>query len=227
MRTIRLASASMLVLALLVAGSPAARAACGDGVVDPGEPCDPGRDPGQCCTAACEAVADGTSCLTIGGTCSSGVCVAPFSIERVRIRNHSARTLDSGSIVARGRFPTDPPADHIDATVGITLHVTDGLNVDRTFHWDSANSSCITYSNGAVRCTHPDGQSAKVQLLAPRAGSTTWAFKVRLKSLDIEAPFSGPVTLTMSTGSGVDRHGSIDTCTVSSTTQALNCAIVR
>lgn len=59
----------------------AAVAKCGDGVLDPGEDCDDGNlTSGDCCSASCEAEADGAkSCdgndCTRQDTCSQGVCI--------------------------------------------------------------------------------------------------------------------------------------------------------
>lgn len=52
---------------------------CGDGDVDPGEQCDAGPDPGDCCTDDCGFVPDGTTCnggAPCGGpdTCQVGIC---------------------------------------------------------------------------------------------------------------------------------------------------------
>jgi cysteine-rich repeat protein len=60
----------MLAAALLVSGAGAAHAACGDGVRDPGEQCDPGRDvAGDCCTAACALAPPTTPCRPAAGEC--------------------------------------------------------------------------------------------------------------------------------------------------------------
>lgn len=57
-------------------------ATCGNGTVDPGETCDDGNDDdGDCCSATCQPVPDGTSCsdanaCSTGDTCHAGVCSA-------------------------------------------------------------------------------------------------------------------------------------------------------
>jgi len=66
----------ILCLVLLTATyQPAAGAACGDGVVDPGEQCDDGPFNGNptvsCCTATCQFAAVGSMC---GCVCGSMVC---------------------------------------------------------------------------------------------------------------------------------------------------------
>ncbi len=199
-----------------------ATAACGDGVVDPGEQCDRGPDVADdCCTATCDFASSGTSCLSsIPGACDdAGVCVTPLVPEIVRIRTQTPGRLN-GSIVMRGTFVTAPPADTITAPAGITMRVTDGLSLDRSVFWPPA--TCVTSARGGIRCDHPDGLSRKVQLLPPRAGTTTWGFKFRLKSLDTQAPFAGPFTIRIDSDPGVARLGSIDTCTTAPN-GALNC----
>ena len=53
---------------------------CGNGVVDPGEQCDPGLSPNACCDALCMAELSGTICypgnptLCFVGVCDAGVC---------------------------------------------------------------------------------------------------------------------------------------------------------
>jgi len=60
----------VLTLAALVLHAPLALAACGDGVLDPGEQCDVGADPtGTCCTASCTFVAANTECRPAAGDC--------------------------------------------------------------------------------------------------------------------------------------------------------------
>ena len=60
---------------------------CGNGILDPGEGCDDGVDNGTgCCTAECQAVADGISCddgsnCTEGSSCLSASCQGGTPID--------------------------------------------------------------------------------------------------------------------------------------------------
>jgi cysteine-rich repeat protein len=65
---------------LLFSGTTGALDVCGDSYVDPGEECDDGNTAdGDCCSSACRAAPDGTSCFdgdhcTANDTCAHGAC---------------------------------------------------------------------------------------------------------------------------------------------------------
>lgn len=56
-------------MALCLAAPVIGRAACGDGILDPGEECDPGSRPLACCTGSCRLAAQGTICREAAGEC--------------------------------------------------------------------------------------------------------------------------------------------------------------
>jgi len=68
-------------------GGVRALALCGNGMVDPGESCDPGADHATgCCSSICEAAATGTACsvddgdaCTSAAACAAGICTGTFA----------------------------------------------------------------------------------------------------------------------------------------------------
>jgi hypothetical protein len=72
----------LLTLAALVLNAPLVWAACGDGVLDPGEQCDVGADPtGTCCTASCTFLAANTECRPAAGDCDvAEVCTGTSAL---------------------------------------------------------------------------------------------------------------------------------------------------
>src|SRR6186997_1325682 len=67
MRTLTLAAVCATAALLFFAG--AVHAACGDGVVDPGEQCDDGVTPSPCCSSACRFEANTAPCRGASGPC--------------------------------------------------------------------------------------------------------------------------------------------------------------
>jgi cysteine-rich repeat protein len=86
---------------------------CGNGVVDPGEQCDDGNTSGgDCCTATCQAVADGTTCadsdLCNGGeTCQAGACTtgAPLACNDGNACTDDSCNPASGCVAAPNTAP--------------------------------------------------------------------------------------------------------------------------
>ncbi|TMB06010.1 MAG: hypothetical protein E6J70_01130 [Deltaproteobacteria bacterium] len=217
-------------VAAFVLGPRIACATCGDGILDPGEECDPGPDvAGDCCTSTCAIMVtcpapdechdagscdlttglcsnppkpDGTTCNT-SGTCRAGRCATPMTIRLARLRGvHDGRP---GAIVVLGKFVTVPP-DTLSVRSGVVVHVTDAANLDLTIRW--APEECRPGIRGALCITKP---VEKVQL---PAHPDYYGVKLRLLALDsIHEPFQPPVTVTIMQDSNVDRVGTIGACT--------------
>lgn len=170
----------------------------------------------------CSGIAEGMPCDTVPGVCdASEVCVTPLTLTKVRMRGERAPELNNGPMFLRGTFDTFPPEDSFDVLSGLTVRVTDALNLDVTFTWTP--EECQTFPPGGIRCRKID---APHKARAKRRGGhpTLWSFTFRFKGNDIQTPFAAPVTFHVSHGSGVDREGSItDVCTIKPGNGALNC----
>ena len=192
-------------------------AACGDGVVDPGEQCDFGPDvAGDCCDAACGAAPDATACGS-AGACEAGVCVTPLALDFVRIRPQSSDG-SNGSVTVRGTFQTSPPVDTLQAPAGVGITVRDALVLEQSVEW--APADCTTTTRGSILCLRPD-ISRKIRFDPRRTVPAAWRVTVRMKRVSINGPFAGPVTARITTHGAFDRAGQVDCVTAVS--GALNC----
>jgi len=175
--------------------------------------------------AECAGTPDGSGCLTLPGTCEGDVCVTPGEFTRVRLKGQAITTtgeLKLGAIVLRGNFETFPPADVFGAAAGISVRVTDGLNVDRRADW--VPEECVTFPKGGMRCRVDIGERRlKGRFNPTKETPEIWRYVIRMKRLDIDAPFQAPVTADISHHSGVDRRQSISACIVDEGTGSLNC----
>ena len=107
-----------LLLAGLSAAPPAAQAAaCGDGIVQPGEGCDDGNtSAGDCCSPACQPAPVGSTCndgraCTVEDACRRGVCVGTPV-------DGPCSTGLTPFACSRATRPTDPSLPTFDARAG-------------------------------------------------------------------------------------------------------------
>lgn len=113
----------------------------------------------------------------------------------------------NGLIVVRGDFNTDPPADTFSAADGISVHVVDSYvppdgPLDVLSTWTA--TECTSNAKGHIRCKSADG--ARFAYFKPLGHApSVWRLGVRLKRLDIDAPFLHPVTVTVTNGVVTDR----------------------
>lgn len=167
------------------------------------------------------AVASGSAVLA---ACPDfdGDSLCDITVLRGRVtRNVTGGSTLRGKISLQGEFFTDPDGgDVFDTSADVVVHVTDGLNLDRTYTWTPAD--CVVFvSSGHTRCSSPDG-NAKALFVSLRRTPQIFSFKIKVKALDIEAPFLKPVTMTMTHGSlPIVREGELDECKSSS--KGMNC----
>jgi cysteine-rich repeat protein len=166
---------------------------CGDGYEAPscGEECDDGNmSGGDGCSATCREEPENTVHYVL-------------VLLRRQIGDNSA-----GKIRMIGYFLTHPPADRFDASADINLRLQDtsGHDLMRTFH----PSTCRTTGRRIV-CKE-NGRFAAFHSYVGPTPSRGYRLKVMLAGLALDPPFSGPVTVTLTHGSGSNREGSLGYC---------------
>jgi cysteine-rich repeat protein len=166
---------------------------CGDGIEAPacGEECDDGNmSGGDGCSATCREEPENT------------VHYVLVAVRR-QVGNNSA-----GAIRMVGYFLTHPPADTFDASADIKVRLQDtsGHDLMRTFH----PGTCRT-TNRRIVCKEIGRLAAFHSYVGPTP-SRGYKLKVILAKLPLDPPFSGPVTVTLTHGSGSNREGTLGYC---------------
>jgi hypothetical protein len=129
---------------------------------------------------------------------------ADHNLTLVKIKRQTRTSAKNGRILVRGDFLTPP---NFTAAQPITVTVEDSLSltVSHTF------TTC-TGTTTRVRCTEP---GFRADFFSLSSSPTTFRYKVKLLNLEIDLPFSGPVTVTISHDVGIDRLDSIGDCKAS------------
>ena len=170
------------------------------------------------CAASAGSIAI-AACPDLDGDSLCDVTVLRGRVTRKLVGSQTLR----GKLNLQGEFFTGPPNDVFDTSAGIVVHITDGLNLDRTFTWTSADCA-VFVSSGHTRCTSPDGK-AKALFVSLRRTPQIFSFKINAKELDTVAPFLRPLTLTLTHGSPpIVREGAVDECKSSS--KGMNCRVL-
>src|SRR6185369_1767515 len=117
-----------------------------------------------------------------------------------------------GRVDAKGSFDASP---EFSAPPPFNVRIQDaaGLDVSHTF------GSCRTTAKGKITCRDTVADADYRATLTPKDG--LMLLKLSLRGQPIDAPFTGPVTVTLLHNSAVERSGSISDCTASDT--ALKC----
>ncbi|HZR79874.1 MAG TPA: trypsin-like serine protease [Candidatus Binatia bacterium] len=214
-------------------------------------PCDGGGDvacsfPSQCIAGVCQQQPDpdgdhvcsfDDNCLgvanadqldtdhdRIGNACDAND--GPLRIQHLELTGRSAPSASDGAITLRAEF-TAVDRDVFDGTRGVTLAMTDGLNLSRRFAWP--RGKCEVRHGGTVtRCTRQDGGStiAIRRLPSTTPGAVTYVVKFRASGLAIDTPFTPPMLVFFADGPGrlvrgTDRVGKTGNCR--STQSGLDC----
>ncbi len=210
--------------------------------------CDDGN---ECTTDACidplgtcgaTPVVDGTSCddgvtCSVPDTCQAGAClgeedgnsngtcdvdeVGPLTVTKLTVKGQSGPGAN-GKVIAKGTFPTNPPADVFDASGPITVRYQDALGADQAITFGLG--TCVVKGNPSlpkVLCKSIDRKS-KATFKADRKVLNQFQLKVKLGALSFNGPFQGPATITLTYGPGTVRQGSIAAC-VARGTNDLKC----
>lgn len=218
---------------LCLAGTPIV---CDDGNECTADTC---VDPLGSCSSAPEP--NGTSCddgvtCSVPDTCQAGVCegepdadmsgtcdldeVGPLTVSRLTAKAQ-AGPGGNGKVVAKGTFPTDPPADTFNTTGPITVRFQDALGADQSVTFGIG--TCITKGTTLPKiiCRSVDRKS-KALFKADKKVLNQFQYKVKLGALSMSGPLQGPGTITLTYGPGTMRQGTITPC-VSSNPNVLKC----
>lgn len=163
----------------LVARAVPARAACGDGVVDPAEQCDDGAMNGHdaCCSAGCTLVdSDGDGTCDAIDPCPQGqgtvVKESKLSIARLRTAPGDDTLRFTGVVDVPDRQPMDPPIDP--STTGVRLRMVavdnDGIG---TAVLDASLPGGARWTGRPNKWTYrdPRGEIAGIRRVALKLGS--------------------------------------------------------
>jgi YVTN family beta-propeller protein len=176
--------------------------------------CPPG---GECTGPVCQPSSgscedevrdDGAPCQTAPGYCDTGVCVLTLEVFRARAR--PARSPGTGArLRIIGRFDTTTPADAVDPTAGVHLHVVPSTGADVAVDWPGV--TCRALLSGRVRC---DANGARL-LLVPEGGSPAgWRYVIRLRDSGVDGAIAGPLLVRLGNPDGLERRGFIVDCDV-------------
>jgi hypothetical protein len=121
-----------------------------------------------------------------------------------RVRRASSATASNGYILVRGDFLA-PPAFNATDPIAVRVQDAAGLDVSHGF------ASC-TSVGGRVRC-----RDSNFRVLFKPLSSTQAVFKyqIRFTRLGIHPPFAGPLTVTITHDTALDRVGVISDCRAS------------
>jgi hypothetical protein len=208
---------------LCVAGTPVV---CDDGNECTADVC---VEPLGTCSAP--PVADGTSCddgitCSVPDTCQAGVClgeedansngtcdvdeVGPLTVSRLTAKAQSGGG-GNGKVVAKGTFPTNPPADTFNTVGPITVRFQDGSSADQSVTFGIG--TCITKGTTLPKiiCRSADRKS-KALFKADKKVANQFQYKIKLGALPMSGPLQGPATITLTYGPGTVRQGTITPC---------------
>ncbi|MCW5891212.1 MAG: right-handed parallel beta-helix repeat-containing protein [bacterium] len=208
---------------LCLAGTPIA---CDDGNACTTDTC---VDPLGTCASA--PVADGTSCddgvtCSVPDTCQAGVCegepdtdmsgtcdldeVGPLTVNRLTAKAQSGPG-GNGKVVAKGTFPTSPPADTFNTLGPITVRFQAASGADQSVTFGIG--TCITKGTSLPKiiCRSVDRKS-KALFKADKKVPNRFQYKLRLGALPMNGPLLGPATITLTYGPGTVRQGTITPC---------------
>jgi hypothetical protein len=136
----------------------------------------------------------------------------------VTVRRSTSAQRANGRIALDAEVLLQGAGDTLATPDGLTLRVTDALQLDQTVSWTRAE--CKPKRGGGVRCRSAQAprQTAEITLLpSDIAGFQNALVKVRLSGLALAAPFFTPLRVTSTNGPrepglGTDRIGTPTDC---------------
>jgi len=178
----------------------------GDGVPEQFDLCPTVPDPDQ---RDLDGDGLGNACDDVDGT---------LRPTRLQVRRSTSETRPNGRIVLEGELLLEGAGGSVAVPDGLTLRLTDSLQLDQTVEWVAGE--CKRTTRGIVRCR--SGQAPRhVAELKPLPsdipGVETYLLKVRVVQRNLDAPFVPPLRVTMTNdprepGRGIDRIGTPIDC---------------
>jgi len=132
---------------------------------------------------------------------------------RLQIRRSTSEPRPNGRIVLEGELLLEGEDDSIAVPDGLTIHLTDSLQLDQTVEW--VEGECKLTTRGIVRCRSKQSPRhvAEIKPLpSDIPGVQAYLLKIRLVQRNLDAPFVPPLRVTMTNdprgpGRGIDRIG--------------------
>jgi hypothetical protein len=127
------------------------------------------------------------------------------------------------SMLIRGSFLTVPPQDTLDVSSGISIEVKDGLSLDGTFAFASAQ--CEMSSSRRAIC-RSDDRRLRAVFTPSRFAPAAYVFGIKSNGMDIPGPLGGGVTVTVTQGTpvlGIDRVGAVAASACEEKVSSLSC----
>ncbi|MEW6273424.1 MAG: S8 family serine peptidase [Thermodesulfobacteriota bacterium] len=168
----------------------------------------------------CPAVADpdqrdrdgdglGNACDDLDGT------LRPTQLQ---IRRSTSEQHANGRVLLEAELLQQGPGDSVAVPDGLTLHLSDSLQLDRVVEW--TGEECRVTSRGVTRCRRKEAPRHVAELTplpSDIEGLRVYWLKVRLVQLDLDAPFLSPLRVTLTNdprapGRGIDRIGTPTDC---------------
>jgi hypothetical protein len=138
----------------------------------------------------------------------------------VQLRRSTSPQNPNGRVKLDGELLLQGAGDSIATPDGLTIHLTDALQLDQTIEWTGAE--CKAKPGGGVRCRRAQSPHHTAEITtvpSDIAGFQGALLKVRLTHLGLGAPFVAPLRVTMTNdprapGLGIDRLGTPTDCFV-------------
>jgi hypothetical protein len=125
-------------------------------------------------------------------------------LTRLSVRRQRAPGANNGAIRMAGDFITPP--DFVFPP--ITVRVTDNLNLDETHTLTACQGT-----GGGLRCTETvGGVRLKARFKPIRSTPSVWRYRISINRIGIDAPFSPPLSVTLTHDSVIDRVDGIGDC---------------
>jgi Putative Ig domain len=129
-------------------------------------------------------------------------------LAKLMLKPDTSDQRDNGGITLKG---TIDAGAGIDTTTGMSLAIADAGALDESYEW--TGPECVLQKNG-IKCVSEDKRlQMKLGFGGKKDPPGTMRVTAKLAKLDLVAPFSAPVTVTIGeVATGIARVGSIAAC---------------